>query len=193
MHQALRQKVQQVRLFLKRVNKHICLFGMAIFLQSSKLQMDKNDLFIAPSKLIFLFGVCVLIQPAEIYYPGWCMMLIWQEAMCTLQAPWFIYLASRAVMCCVFLFQIKSSSRVWFCSRWIWVVREMVEKRWILTQRYIYSQANRTILHGHAWIKSFSHFNDIIPPINKNQALLSLCDDTVAVLETRNYLDMLEA
>lgn len=67
------------------------------------------------------------------------------------------------------------------------------KKRWILTQRYIYSQANRKMLHGHAWIKSFSHFNYIIPPINKNQTLLSLCDDTVAVLETRNYLDMLEA
>lgn len=49
------------------------------------------------------------------------------------------------------------------------------------------------MLHGHAWIKLFSHFNYIIPPINKKQALLSLCNDTGAVLETRNYLDILEA
>lgn len=40
MHQALRQTFQHNRFFLMRVNKHICLFGMAIFLQSSKLQMD---------------------------------------------------------------------------------------------------------------------------------------------------------
>lgn len=51
--------------------KQACLrfLGWLLAFNATTLLMDLEDSFTAADKFIFLFGVCVLTQPAAIYYP----------------------------------------------------------------------------------------------------------------------------